>query len=265
MLETILVDDNRLYLQTLAQFCGKSECLNVRGVFEAPMEALQFAKENKIDFALLDVDMPGLSGLALGKKLREINPGIILIYAPAESEQCMEALRMKADYCIFKPYKYDDVRDAIERAVLLHKRGRTVLEIRAFGKFCVFTNKEAIHFSNARAKELLALCIDRRGGEVTMEDAVNELWPNRPYDERVKRLYRKAVINLKLVLREHHSTEVFSSFRGGCRIDMEQIQCDYYTYLADPIQNEGMFCGEYMTNYSWAQETEANLCFRAER
>lgn len=261
MLETILVGDNRVYLQKLTQFCRKSEFLNVRGTFEASLEALKFAGENKVDFALLGIEMSDMSGLALGKILREHNPEIILIYTIDKYEQCAEALRMKADYCIFKPYQYDDVRDAIERAVLLHRRSRSSLEVRAFGRFCVFIKKEAVHFPNAKSKELLALCIDRRGGDVTMEDAVNELWPDKPYDERVKKLYRKAVINLKMILREHLSTEVFSSFRGGCRIDMEQIQCDYYIYLADPIQNKRMFGGEYMTNYSWAQETEAGLCF----
>ncbi len=39
-----------------------------------------------------------------------------------------------------------------------------------------------VKFRNAKAKELLALCVDHRGGEVTMEEAIDKLWEDRDCD-----------------------------------------------------------------------------------
>ena len=48
--------------------------------------------------------------------------------------------------------------------------------IRTFGYFDIFVDGETIPFSCKKAKELLALLVDRRGGFVTTGDAISYLW-----------------------------------------------------------------------------------------
>ena len=83
--------------------------------------------------------------------------------------------------------------------------------IRTFGRFDVFVAATLIHFPNAKSKELLALCVDRRGSGVTMEEAIGLLWPDTPYDEKAKRRYRKAIMMLHHTLNMHGIPDIFVS------------------------------------------------------
>ena len=113
--------------------------------------------------------------------------------------------------------------------------------------------------TTAKSKELLALCMDRCGGNVSMEEVIDKLWPDRAYDEKVKRLYRKAVMNLHGTLKENGVAEFFQTARGSCHISKDEVECDYYTYMVEPEKNEKMFHGDYLFDYSWGEETLANL------
>lgn len=245
--------------QKLEEMMGSIREVNVVGSFRNPEKALEYAEENIVEFALLNTEMPTMDGLVLGKRLREVYPGIVLIYLTENNDRLADMIRMKADYCIMKPYSRDDIEDAAKRARLLAERQKKPVTVKMFGRFDVFVNGKALYFKNAKSKELLALCMDRCGGSVSMEEAVDKLWPERAYDEKVKRLYRKAVMNLQGTLREKKITELFRTGRGSCHIDRGEVECDYFTYLVEPEKNSKMFQGEYLFDYSWGEETLANL------
>lgn len=258
-MKTILVESEPLMRQELEKMMGDIREVNVVGSFGNPEKALEYAGENIVEFALLNTEMPAMDGLDLGKRLREICPGIVLIYITENSDRLADIIKMKADYCIMKPYSREDLEDAAQRAGLLAGRQRKVVTVKMFGRFDVFVNEKVLYFKNAKSKELLALCMDRCGGSVSMEEAVDKLWPERAYDEKVKRLYRKAVMNLQGTLREKGLTELFQTERGSCHISRGEVECDYFTYLVEPDKNSTMFHGEYLFDYSWGEETLANL------
>ena len=233
--------------------------VNVVGSFGEPEKALEYAKENIVEFALLNTELRTMDGLDLGRALREVYPGIVLIYITENGDRLADIIKMKADYCVMEPYGRGDIEDAAERARLLSRRQKRVVSVRMFGRFDVFVDGRLLYFRNAKSKELLALCMDRRGGSVSMEEAVDKLWPERLYDEKVKRLYRKAVMNLQGALREKGVTELFQTERGSCHISSGEVECDYYAYLVEPEKNGKMFQGEYLFDYSWGEETLANL------
>ena len=59
--------------------------------------------------------------------------------------------------------------------------------IRTFGYFDIFVDGETIPFSCKKAKELLALLVDRRGGFVTTGDAISYLWEDECTEKKNKR------------------------------------------------------------------------------
>lgn len=258
-MRTILVESEPLIRQKLEEMLRGIGEVSVVGSFGNSEETLKYAEENIIEFALLITELPEMDGLELGKRLREIWPGIVLIYITEREDRLADIIKMKADYCIMQPYCREDIEDAVQRAKLLSVRQKKHVTVRMFGRFDVFVNEELLYFRNAKSKELLALCMDRCGGSVSMEEAVDKLWPERAYDEKVKRLYRKAVMNLQRTLREKGITELFQNERGSCHISKKEVECDYFTYLVEPDKNSVMFQGEYLFDYGWGEETLANL------
>ena len=131
---------------------------------------------------------------------------------------------------------------------------RTVTIV-TFGRFDVFVDGKVVVFKNKKAKELIALCIDRMGGIVRMDEAISALWDSAPYDERAKRRYRKAALSAYNTMNEAGATEVFNKMRGACYIDKSRVQCDLYRYIEGNKDAEIAFRGEYMFDYSWAEKT----------
>lgn len=257
-MKTILVDDEAWALEQLEMEIAGMEGVNLVGRFQNPRKALEYAESNSVEFALLDVEMPVLNGMDLGRRLKELHPEIVVIYLTGYDSYLREAiLSVGADYYILKPYTHKDIEQAFLRARLLAKRQKKRVFFRTFGTFEMLVDGSVLGFSNARAKELLALCVHRQGGNVSMGEAISFLWPDRPYDQNVKSLYRKAVIYLRKTFAEHQAGGIFITTRGYCRIDVEAVECDYYDYLQG--KNREDFRGEYMQEYSWAEETVAML------
>ena len=257
-MKTILVDDELWALNALEAELEKVVDIDVVGAFSDSEEARSFIEKNQVDFAMLDVQMPGINGLELGNLLRRVNPEAIIIYVSSYPEYFSEAYRnVRADYYMLKPYKHEDVEDALERARLLAKRQKKKVQIRTFGRFDVFIDEQPILFKNAKAKELFALCVERKGGIVTMEEAIDKLWEDSLLTENVKARYRKAVAYLHALFLEYRVPNVFISGYGNCHLVKENVSCDYYEFL--DAKEKPLFFGEFMHEYSWAENTAAQL------
>jgi DNA-binding NtrC family response regulator len=122
MLGTIIVaDDESLARQSVA------ELLREEGyhVYEAAdgQAALQFLEEVDVDLILSDLRMPGVDGLALLQKVREVYPQtmVVLMTAYASVETVVEALRLGAQDYLLKPLLLDDLLHKVRR-LLEHKR-----------------------------------------------------------------------------------------------------------------------------------------------
>lgn len=257
-MKTILVDDELWSMEQFEIEAAGIPGIEVVGKFQSSEEALKFAKTNKVDFALLDIEMPVMNGIELGKRLREINSNIVIVYVTSYIDYVQSAyLDVRADYYVLKPYNRKDMEDVLTRARLLSQRQKKRVFFRTFGRFNLFIDDKVVHFSNNKAKELLALCVDHEGGVVTMEEAIDKLWEDRVYDKNVKSLYRKAIIYLHALFADNNAAEVFESVRGACYINKSEVDCDYFDFLDG--KDRAAFDGEYMFEYSWAEETVGRL------
>lgn len=127
--------------------------------------------------------------------------------------------------------------------------------IRTFGYFDVFIDDKPIAFRNKKAKELLALLVDRRGGYVTSEQAIGYLWENESANAVTLARYRKEALRLKNALEEYGIGYIMESVDGKRRIIPEYIGCDLYDYLSGNEEYAGLFKGSYLTDYSWGEMT----------
>ena len=136
---------------------------------------------------------------------------------------------------------------------------RPRVTVRTFGYFDIFVNDKPIAFRNKKAKELLALLVDRRGGYVTSEQAIGYLWENEPANPVTLARYRKEALRLKNTLEEYGIGHIMESVDGKRRIIPEQVDCDLYGYLAGKEEYAGAFKGSYLTDYTWGEMTLGEL------
>lgn len=260
-MRVMIVDDEKLALRQFELETEDLPGIDIVAACSDPAEALEYLRENPVEAAFLDIEMPGMNGLVLAEKMREIRPDLVIVFITGYEQYAYDALKVKADYYMRKPYDRKDLMEVLERARLLAKRQKKRVYFRTFGRFDMFVDDRAVYFANAKAKELLALCVDRRGGIVTIEEAADKLWEDRVYDSRVKNLYRKAVMHIRQVLGEYGVEEIFFGNRGCCQIDIMNVDCDYYELLKgnpDAVRSWKM-TRSYLQEYSWAEETSAML------
>ena len=72
-------------------------------------------------------------------------------------------------------------------------------------------------------------------------------------------MVRTLVTELAKTLRQAEAEDVLIRMQGGVSVDINRLDCDYYRFLnGDPLALHA-FHGEYMTQYSFAEETRAAL------
>lgn len=254
-MKVILVDDEELAMEQFEIECEDIAEVEVVGKFDLPSKAIRYVEENRIDIAVLDIEMPEMNGIELGKKLRSIQEDIVIIYITGYDNYALEAYQVHAAAYILKPFDAEEIMHAINTARLLVKGKKKPVYAKTFGRFDIFVNDKLVSFTNAKAKELLALCIDRQGGTVTMEEVIDKLWEEREYDEKVKNLYRKTIVQLIATLKQAGAEDIFVNQRGACYIVKEKLDCDYYDLLKESTEAISSFHDEYMFEYSWAEKT----------
>ena len=74
------------------------------------------------------------------------------------------------------------------------------IEIRTFGYFDVFVDGRPIAFRSEKAKELLALLVDRRGGFVTSADIITAFWEDEPITAQTRTRCGKVALRLNRTL-----------------------------------------------------------------
>ena len=258
-MRTILVDDEILSLEYFATECESIKDIEIVEKFSFPTDALEYAKNNVVDLVISDINMPEMSGLELAKALKKINKDIIIVYVTGYGEYAQEAMALRAATYIMKPYSRDDIEFAVNRAKLLYRGNKKNLFIRTFGRFDIFVDGKPLQFKNAKAKELMALCIEHYGGIVTMDEAIDKLWEDKPYNDATKALYRKAVMAMKNTLQTVDAEDIIEKSRGSIFVEPDKVDCDYFKLMAGDEETINSYMGEFMQEYSWAEITNVMI------
>ncbi|MCL2821542.1 MAG: response regulator [Oscillospiraceae bacterium] len=222
--------------------------------FESSLAAAEFGNENHIDIAYLDINMPGLSGIDLAKKLRETNPGINIIFATGHDEYARDAFSLKASDYLTKPISADAVKES-----LLHLRTPVEetpdikLKVQCFGNFDVFTEDGIIYFQRQKAKELLAYLIHKRGTSCTIKEICAVIFERSENPASLERQLQTQISLMMKTLKEAGAEDVIIKNRNNISIDVKKVDCDYYRFLENDEAAKNLYMGEYMTNYEWAE------------
>ena len=247
----IAVDDERPMLQALAEAVNASPDIRQVHTFSTCSSALEWMERNAADVAFLDISMRGIGGLALAEKISQMQPSCKIVFCTGYEQYALDAIRLHCSGYLIKPITAQAVQKELDHIKKQLKSDKK-LTVKCFGFFEVLCNGQTLTFKRTKAKELLAVLVDRNGAGMTGRQICALLWPDDSNDAKNMDYFRHLMQDLRSTLDAAGAGSVLCQEGYHYRIDPEQIDCDYHSYLQ---YGTPAFLGEYMTQYSWAEAT----------
>ena len=257
-MKAIAVDDEIYMLETLLEAVSASSDIEAVDAFSSCSAALAHATEHPVDIAFLDINMRGIGGLGLAEKLLALQPGCKIVFCTGHEEYAVSAFQLHVSGYLMKPITAEAVQKEIDHIKGI-KATEKLLTIQCFGNFEVLHNGQSLPFKRKKAKELLAVLIDRNGSGMTAKQLCAILFPEDTDDTKNAAYLRQLVLDLKNTLKTVRAEDVLKHDTPYYRIDTSLVSCDYLSFLKT---GKPEFYGEYMTQYSWAEATCAMLQFK---
>ena len=251
----IAVDDEKIALEALSNaikaIVAEDEVIS----FRYPEDAIEYVKEHSCDIAFLDVEMAGMSGVELAEKLKKYNSEINIVFCTGYGNYRDKAFELHASGYLMKPITPEKVKRELEnlrRPIFERKR----LKVQTFGNFEIYLDGNPLAFKYRRTKELFAYLVDRVGALCTVGEIMGILFEDEGGREDYFQKLRRDLLS---TLEEVGCEKAIVHKRGMLGVAITEIQCDYYDCLNQKKDFATSYFGEYMSQYSFAEYTNAQL------
>lgn len=180
-------------------------------LFDSAEKFLSFYEEGgRSDLLLLDIEMPGMDGVTLARKLRKYNETMQIVFVTGYSDYISEGYDVSALHYLMKPVKKEKLQEVLSRAADRIQKNERMLTLEVSGELVRVPVHEISYldvsqnYVTVHAKK-----------EYTVKRALAEF--DKELDERFFRAGRACIINLTMVQRVT-KTEVYLT--GGIAVPL---------------------------------------------
>lgn len=252
-MRVLCVDHEERSLNEAVVICRENPAVDAVVGLGSAAEVREWFKVNRADFVLIDVELPDKSGIDLAAELREMSPLLPIVFLAEDARLAYEAFRVYPQNYLLKPLTKAALEREINRCLLARSlRDVSHIEVKTFGNFEITVDGSALSFKRSRAKELLALLVDKLGSGISRAQAFTEMWEDREYDRKAQKYFDNILASLVETLREHNISEIIEIKSGRMRIRPELLDCDRYRFDMGDSEAISAYQGIYMYGYSWA-------------
>lgn len=209
----LVVDDEEVvcrFLEKLLAAGGHEVHTSLGG-----QDAIAKLEEDSFDLVITDLKMPGVDGVGVLRKAKELDPfcEIIVITAYASVESAVEVMKLGAYDYISKPFNIDRIRLVVDKAIEKRRLLRAAGERDFYKRLSQMDDLTEV-YNRRRFDELLGVEIarsDRYRGPLSLLmidldhlKVINDTFGHRTGDEVLKRiaeLLKKSVRNCDVVAR----------------------------------------------------------------
>ncbi len=199
IMRILIVDDEAPARARLRQMVASQEGFEIAGEASTGVEAIKLVSELKPDVLLLDIQMPGCSGIDVAASLP--NPRPQIIFCTAHDQHAVDAFELHAIDYLLKPISRVRLAEALQRVRTLAAAPRSERNISP-ARFLVKNSSHYLVVGEARvlyfASEDGLTKLIAAGGQYWMDPTLNEL-ELRLDRSRFFRISRAALINLNAV------------------------------------------------------------------
>lgn len=254
----IYVDDEQPALNNFRLTVAALPNIESLNLFLDGKTALDWAGEHMVDAAFLDMEMPGIHGLELARKIKELNPNTRIIFVTAYCQYAMDAWNVDATGYVLKPYTAKDIEKELQKCTYRPLPSQRVV-IQTIPTLSVTVDGAALYLARAKVRELFALMVDRGECGITSGEGIAYLWPDRPNDSNTLALMRVTYKRLADALEQAGIGHIITSQGNRRFIRVDQVDCDLYRILSGDKQAAQKYDGQYLQEYSWAEERNGQL------
>lgn len=257
-MRVIYVDDEKPALDNFRLTTAKIAEIEELHLFQDGEEALNYVRSNLVDVAFLDMEMPGIHGLGLARKLKDFDENIRVVFVTAYSQYALDAWGVDATGYLLKPYTASDIQKELAKCVYRRLPSQQVV-IQTIPTLSMSVNGVPFRISGAKPREMMALLVDRGEQGFTVGEGIAYLWPDRANDSGAQSLLRMTYKRLLDMLESVGVGHILISKENRRMLNIKEVDCDLYRILNGDRQAAKNYHGQYLQEYSWAEERNSQL------
>ncbi len=287
-MKAILVDDEPLALMGLRSALEREVGgIEIVAAYSNPNEVIAGLLEHRPDVVFLDIHMPEIDGLTLGRQAQAVVPGIEIVFVTSYDQYAVKAFELYALDYVMKPLNADRLRRTVMRVIgKLNAKGlrehaeRTGPLIRSFGVIRFErpgAEAQIVKWRTSKSQELFAYLLHHRERVISRGTLLELLWPNIEEERAIQHLYT-AIYHTRQTLKNYgmdavsiQAEKLEAGYRlhiGDCRVDVEEWEDELKRLGALGASNADAFervlkryAGDYLEpyDYLWAEHERERL------
>ena len=117
MINCIIVEDELPAREELKYFLNEEKEIKLIAEFDNPLDTLNFLENNTADVIFLDINMPDMNGISLGKIITKMYPDMKIVFITAYKDYAVDAFEIKAFDYLLKPYSESRIKNLLKSLV----------------------------------------------------------------------------------------------------------------------------------------------------
>jgi DNA-binding NarL/FixJ family response regulator len=194
--DVIIIEDNELLRDSLKEAINKSSSINCSNAFGSGEAALEFIESAELvpDIILLDIGLPGMSGIELIPELKKLSPSskIIIITIHDDDENVFNAICAGASGYLLKDLSSDSIANSISEVMNGGAPMNSHIAKKVLNMFRDQNIKSEGYDLSDREKEILALLVD---GLSKKQIADNIFLSHHTVDSHIRNIYAKLEVH----------------------------------------------------------------------
>jgi DNA-binding LytR/AlgR family response regulator len=192
-----ICDDSKTdsdYISSLVKKWGKYKNPNIVTFSSAEEFLFNYEEEKDYDILLLDIEMKGMDGVTLARKLRGENDAVQIVFITGYSDYIAEGYDVDALHYLMKPVKEDKFFQVLDKAAAKLSKNEKQLRLET-GSGVSLIPIYRITYIDVRANYITI----HAGEEYTIKKTLSEI--EKELDDRFFRISRAAIVNLGCISR----------------------------------------------------------------
>lgn len=196
-INTMIVDDNKEFLDRLVEHLKPIDYVNLIYATMDSEDFLETALEMKPDLVIMDIDMPRISGIELGKVLRQELPFLEIVYVTSHGEYIQSAFEVYASDFLEKPYNSTRLEQTLDRIKKKLNIKEKTFEVKSQKLIRHIRVSEIIYFEAFKRKVIVHTDTEEFEVDHSFNDFINMLSHDMIY--KTSRSYAVNLVKVKSI------------------------------------------------------------------